>query len=355
MPDVERETLNDLVPAASPAAVHITPPYLLFLGDVTVLAAAKTAAGLHEWRRQLCVGQLRLSGCEINLGLPDLTPAQAASRGVKTLIIGVVNPGGTIADEWIPTLLAALEAGMDIAAGMHQRLTDIPAIARAAARTGRALFDVRHPRQAFTTGTGQKRGGKRVLTVGTDCVVGKKYAALALEKALRARGANADFRATGQTGLLIAGRGVAIDAVVADFIAGAAEWLSPANDPDHWDVIEGQGSLHHPAYAGVTLGLIHGSQPDVLVFCHEPVRERLLSVDYPIPPLGEFIEANLAAARLTNADVRAGGVSINTSRMSAAQADDAARRIEDETGLPCCDPIRHGADKIAAHLIRILP
>lgn len=175
-----------------------------------------------------------------------------------------------------------------------------------------------------------------------------------MEKALRARGENADFRATGQTGLLIAGRGVAIDAIVADFIAGAAEWLSPANDPDHWDVIEGQGSLYHPAYAGVTLGLIHGSQPDALVFCHEPVRERLLSVDYPVPALGEFIETNLAAARLTNPRVRAGGISINTSRMTAAQTEDAVRKIEDATGLPCCDPIRHGADKIAAHLLRIM-
>src|SRR5690606_10109210 len=124
-----------------------------------------------------------------------------------------------------------------------------------ARRNGRKLFDVRHSAQRFDTGKGTRRPGRRLLTVGTDCSVGKKYAALALETAMRARGLDADFRATGQTGILISGRGVAVDAVVSDFISGAAEWLSPSADPGHWDVIEGQGSLFHPSFAGVTLGL----------------------------------------------------------------------------------------------------
>ena len=130
----------------------------------------------------------------------------------------------------------------------------------------------------FATGKGTKRPGLRLLTVGTDCSVGKKYTALALEREMHARGLKADFRATGQTGILISGRGVAIDAVVADFISGAAEWLTPANEPDHWDVVEGQGSLFHPSFAGVTLGLLHGAQPDAFVVCHEPTRKTMRGV-----------------------------------------------------------------------------
>ena len=134
---------------------------------------------------------------------------------------------------------------------------------------------MRQPPNNFKVGTGEKRAGKRLLTVGTDCAVGKKYTALAIEKTLRARGVDANFRATGQTGIFISGRGIAIDSVIADFIAGAAEWLSPANQPEHWDIIEGPGSLFNPAYAGVTLGLVHGSQPDALVICHDARRTRI--------------------------------------------------------------------------------
>ena len=158
---------------------------------------------------------------------------------------------------------------------------------------------------------------------------------------------NSDFRATGQTGLMIAGRGVVIDAVIADFISGAAEWLSPsAEDPDHWDIIEGQGSLFHPAYAGVTMGLIHGSQPDALVVCHEPVRTHLLGLDYKVPDLRTCIDYNVSAARLTNPEARAVGISINTSRMNRDEIEPTVKAIEDETGLACCDPILHGAGKI---------
>jgi uncharacterized NAD-dependent epimerase/dehydratase family protein len=144
-----------------------------------------------------------------------------------------------------------------------------------------------------------------------------------------------------------------VDAVIADFISGAAEWLSPANDPDHWDVVEGQGSLFHPAYAGVTLGLIHGSQPDALVLCHEPIRTHLLGLKYAIPSLHESIDANVAAARLTNPRARMVGISINTARMDASKVDFIADSISKETGLPCCDPIRHGADRIAEHLLSL--
>jgi len=330
-------------------------PYLLFLGTAPEFSTAKMATGICQWRPELCLAQYRLPGCVVDLTLPEMTPAQAAASGVETMILGVVNVGGFIPDEWNKPILEALESGLDVAAGMHQRLADIPLIADAAARHGRTLHDVRQPRRSFSPGTGAKRAGKRLLTVGTDCAVGKKYTALAIEKAMRARGMNADFRATGQTGIMIAGRGVAIDAVVADFISGAAEWLSPEAAPDHWDVIEGQGSLFHPAYAGVTLGLIHGSQPDALVICHEPVRTHLLGLNYPVPDLRSCIDMNVRAARLTNPEARAVGISINTSRMDADLIDQTVDEIEAQTGLPCCDPIKHGANRIVDLLQASMP
>ena len=321
-------------------------PYLLFLGDVTEFSAAKTAAGLKQWRPEEVMAQHRLPGGSVDLGLPEATPAEAARAGAGTMIVGVVNVGGFVPEHWVGTIVQALESGLDVAAGMHQRLNDIPAVAAARDRTGRTVHDLRQPTRGFSPGTGRKRTGKRLLTVGTDCAVGKKYTALALEAGLRARGVDADFCATGQTGIMISGRGVAIDAVVADFISGAAEWLSPDADPEHWHVVEGQGSLFHPAYAGVTLGLIHGSQPDALVVCHEPVRTHLLGFDYKVPDLRRCIDANVTAARLTNPEARVVGISVNTSRMDPASVDAVVREIEAQTGLPCCDPIRHGVDRI---------
>lgn len=331
-------------------------PYLLFLGDVTEPAAAKTAAGILQWRAELCLAQYRLAGGTVDLGLPELAPAQAVARGARTMILGIANAGGFIPETWLPAIVAALEAGLDVAAGMHTRLADVKVIREAAARCGRTLHDVRQPTQAFAPGNGRKRSGLRLLTVGTDCAVGKKYTALAIEKTMRERGIKADFRATGQTGIFISGRGVAVDAVVADFISGAAEWLSPENDANHWDVIEGQGSLFHPAYAGVTLGLIHGSQPDAVVVCHEPVRRGLVGFDhYPVPSLHDCIVATLSAARLTNPGARAVGVSINTSRMSERGAADSVALIETQTGLPCRDPIRHGMDGIVDYIQQLWP
>jgi uncharacterized NAD-dependent epimerase/dehydratase family protein len=339
---------------ASAETPAVPPPYLLFLGDVTDIADAKTAAGIKQWRGELCGGQLRLPGGTVDLGLPDLTAAQAVERGIKTMIIGIANDGGFIAQNWIISIVGALEAGLDVASGLHERLGDVPAIAAAARRTGRQLIEVRQPENIFKPGTGRKRTGKRLLTVGTDCAVGKKYSALAIEKELRKRGVNADFRATGQTGIFIAGRGVAIDSVIADFISGAAEWLSPENTPDHWDVVEGQGSLFHPSYAGVTLGLIHGTQPDAMVICHDARRSMLMGdYNFPIPSFQVCIDTYVAAARLTNPRTRVVGVSLNTSHF---KEDREARKLlaatAQETALPCCDPIRFGVGEIVDHLLR---
>lgn len=322
-------------------------PYLLFLGDAPDALAAKVAQGIKDWRPEASVGQLRLPGCNADMGLPDMTVAEAAAAGARTLVIGVANRGGVISDAWMKVLVEALDAGMDIAAGLHTLLRDQPALVEAAARNGRALHDVRLPERPYPIGDGKKRPGKRILAVGTDCSCGKMYTALAMEKEMRARGMKADFRATGQTGILIAGDGVPLDAVVADFMAGAVETLTPANDEDHYDVIEGQGSLFHPSYSGVTMALIHGGQPDYLVLCHEATRTHMRGLPHyvspglaPLRPLAEEL------ARIVNPDVRSIGCSINTQHMSEAEAEACLKRTEDEMGLPCVDPFRQGAGRL---------
>lgn len=332
--------------------VHsIRKPYLLLLGDVDNPRNAKTAFGLRDWTPEACVGQLRFHAQAVDLGLPDMSPEEAVAAGARTLVVGIAPPGGQLPQSWHRTLLEALSAGLDLAAGLHQRLSDLPEIAASAAKHDRKIHDVRHCSASFPVGTGQRRPGKRLLTVGTDCALGKKYTALAIAKAMSARGYAADFRATGQTGILISGQGVAVDAVVADFIAGVAEALSPANSPDHWDIIEGQGSLFHPAYAGVTLGLLHGSQPDALVLCHDPTRQALNGFPhFPVRSLEEVMPGYIAAARLTNPEVRFVGISLNTAALGEAEARAVLEQTQRSTGLPCVDPIRTGVEPIVAQL-----
>lgn len=337
------------MPIASPpneapsSALDLPQPYLLFLADVSDPAYAKVAFGLRDWAPERCVGEYALAD-GVSLGLPALAPAQARAAGARAMVLGVASIGGAIDERWMPALLDALAQGLDLIAGMHARLNDIPALRDAARRHGRRLIDVREPPRDLPVASGRKRSGKRLLTVGTDCALGKKYTALALARAMRERGIAADFRASGQTGILIAGRGLPMDAVVADFAAGAAEALSPDADPEHWDVIEGQGSLSHPAYAGVSLALLHGSQPDVIVVCHEPDRREVLGYPaYRVPSLQDTIELNLSLGRRTNPAIRCGGVSLNTARLDAQAAQALLDSESQRLGLPVADPIRGGA------------
>jgi uncharacterized NAD-dependent epimerase/dehydratase family protein len=344
------------MPAGNRHAGHrpmaIAHPYLLFLADAPDQLAAKTAQGIVHWRPDWCLGQLRLPGCQADLRIPDLTVADAAKAGARTMIVGVANRGGVVGGAWLATLEEALDRGLDLASGLHRRLSDIPALRDKAAKLGRRLFDVRHPTREFDVASGRKRSGKRLLTVGTDCSVGKMYTSLALEKEMRKRGMKADFRATGQTGIFIAGEGVSIDAVVADFISGAVEWLSPANEPDHWDLIEGQGSLFHASYAGVSLGLLHGAQADALVMCHEPTRPHMRGLpDYHLPDLRTCIAANETAARLTNPEARCIGISINTAGLEKAAAEKLLHDTEARFGLPTVDPFRTGVAAIVDRLL----
>lgn len=326
-------------------------PYLLFLGDAPDQLAAKTAQGIAHWRPDWCVGQLRLEGCKADLGLPDLSLEAAREAGAKTLVIGVANRGGVFSEAWISVLEKAMMLGFDIAAGLHNRLVDVPLLKAAAEQHGCQLFDVRHPTREFEVASGSKRPGKRLLAVGTDCSVGKMYTTLAVEKEMLDRGMKADFRATGQTGILIAGQGVSIDAVVADFISGAVEYLSPANDDDHWDIVEGQGSLFHASFAGVSMGLLHGAQPDALILCHEPTRQHMRGLpDFNLPTLQACMDANLAAARLTNPEVRFIGIAVNTSQMHESAVEAYLRRLEADFELPTVDPFIEGVKPLVDRL-----
>ena len=288
----------------------------------------------------------------MDAGVPDLTVAEARARGARSLIIGSAAVGGGIPATWIPTLRTAAVAGIDIVAGLHIRLATVPGLADAAKQGGAQLVDVRVPPPDLPVGTGRRRPGLRLLTVGTDCACGKKYTALALDRELRGRGIASDFRATGQTGIMIAGRGIPIDAVVSDFVTGAAEVLSPDNDAAHWDVIEGQGAILHPGYLQVTVGLLVGSQPDAFVVCHDPLREYLTGwPSFPVPSLSEVIERTVAIGKLTNPGIRCVGVSLNTSRIGAAERGAFIEQAAAATGLPCADPLIDGVGPIVDRLL----
>lgn len=325
----------------------IKTPYLLFLGDAPDPLAAKVAQGIRDWRPENAIGQFRMEGCQADMRLPDMTLAEARAAGAETLVIGVANRGGVISPAWKKVLIAALEEGFDLASGLHNLLRDEPDLVAVAKATGRSLHDVRVPNVQYPIANGVKRSGKRCLAVGTDCSVGKMYTALAMDAEMKARGLKSSFRATGQTGILITGEGVPLDAVIADFMAGAVEWLTPDNDPDHWDMIEGQGSLFHISYSGVTMALVHGGQPDALILCHEPTRAHMRGLpDYEMPSLEALRDLALTLARQSNAAAQVVGISINTAAFGEDEALAYLAEVEKRMGLPAVDPFRQGAARL---------
>jgi uncharacterized NAD-dependent epimerase/dehydratase family protein len=332
----------------------IETPYLLFLGDAPDQLAAKVAQGIKDWRPDNAVGQFRLEGCKADLGLKDLTLAEAKEAGAKTLVIGVANRGGVISQAWKEVLIEALGMGFDLASGLHNLLGDEGDLVAASQVNGQTLHDVRIPNVKYPIADGKKRAGKRVLAVGTDCSLGKMYTALALDEAMQKKGMKSTFRATGQTGILITGSGVPLDAVVADFMAGAVEYLTPDNDDDHWDIIEGQGSLFHISYSGVTLALIHGGQPDALIVCHEPTRTHMRGLpDYKLPSIQQVSDVALTLAMVANPACKIVGISINTQHLTEEEALTYVQKVEAEYGLPTVDPIRHGAGRLADALANL--
>ncbi|TMV88141.1 DUF1611 domain-containing protein [Thioclava sp. BHET1] len=332
----------------------INTPYLLFLGDAPDPLAAKVAQGIRDWRPEFALGQFRMEGCRADMGLPDMTLTEAYRAGCRTLVIGVANRGGVISQAWKRILIEALEAGMDIASGLHNLLRDEPELVAKAEICGRQLHDVRIPSVKYPIANGEKRAGKRCLAVGTDCSVGKMYTALCLEREMRERGMKASFRATGQTGILITGDGVPLDAVIADFMAGSIEYLTPPNDPDHWDLIEGQGSLFHISYSGVTMALVHGGAPDALILAHEPTRPHMRGLPgYKLPSLEQLRDTALNLARVANPDCQVVGISVNTQNMDQAEALAYLAKLEADMGLPATDPYRFGAGKLVDALAAI--
>ena len=330
----------------------IATPYLLYLGNSTDPYAIKTARGLAVFRPEQCVAEYRSDECPLTLGLPRMSFSEAVAKGARTMVLGIVNSGGTLEKTVIEDATKAMEAGLDLASGLHRRLKDEPRLVEAAQRTGRLLHDVRDPPEGLMVGTGDPRPGNRLLTVGTDCSSGKMYTTLALQRGMHARGIACDFRATGQTGILVAGAGIPLDAVVADFISGAIEQLAPARHDGGWDLIEGQGSLFHPSFAGVSTGLLHGAQPAALVMCHDPTRRVMRGLTHRAPPdLAECIAANLATARLTSPDVRMIGIALNTSSLDQNEAIALCLRLQDDHGLPCTDPHRMGVEPILDALL----
>jgi uncharacterized NAD-dependent epimerase/dehydratase family protein len=332
--------------------ILIEQPFIVFLGDVADESSAKTGLGLVQWRREGCLGQLRLPGSTIDAGVPELSITEAKAAGARSLIFGVAPVGGGMPDHWLPVLCEAAAAGIDVVAGLHLRLASLPGLAEAAAQGQSRLVDVRVSPSGLRVGTGRKRSGRRLLTVGTDCACGKKYTALALYRELRGRGLNCDFRATGQTGIMIAGQGLPIDAVISDFVTGAAELLSPDSAPDHWDVIEGQGAIFHPGYLQVTVGLLVGSQADAFVVCHDPMRTHIAGwPDFPLPTIPQLIERTILLGSLTNPAIHCVGVALNTSKVPAGDRAALLERYRGETGLPCVDPIIDGVGPIADQLL----
>lgn len=267
------------------------------------------------------------------------------------LLIGIAPQGGTLPESWRVVLRSALENRLDIWSGLHFFVADDPEFAAIAARTGAAIHDLRRPPAALPVATGRVRevGATVVLTVGSDCNIGKMTVQLQVRDAIRDMGHRVGFAATGQTGILIEGRGISVDAVIADFVAGAAEQLvlDTARDADIV-LVEGQGSLVHPGYSGVTLGLLHGSLPHAMVLCIQPTRTHIAHNDWvAIPPLDELIRMHEAMALpLRPAPVIA--VALNTFDLSDADARAAIAAAHEASGLPCTDPVRFDPTPIAA-------
>ncbi len=332
----------------------IQTPYLLFLGDAPDQLAAKVAQGIKDWRPENAVGQFRMEGCGADLKITDMTLEEGLAAGAKTLVIGVANRGGVISQAWKDVLVEALKMGYDIASGLHNLLRDEKELMAAARVNGRSLFDVRIPSVAYPIANGKKRTGKRCLAVGTDCSVGKMYTGLAMDAEMQKRGLKSTFRPTGQTGILITGGGVPLDAVIADFMAGAVEYLTPDNDEDHWDHIEGQGSLFHVSYSGVTMALIHGGQPDALVLAHEPTRKHMRGLpDYALPSLEALRDTALPLARIANPACEVIGVSVNTQHLTEEEALEYLAEVEKRMGLPTVDTFRQGAARLVDALLAI--
>jgi uncharacterized NAD-dependent epimerase/dehydratase family protein len=324
---------------------------------------AKTAVGVLRFGQDPVVAVLDSTQAGQTaseaLGLPDVgsdipvvaTIDEALAFAPTALLIGIAPIGGRLPDEWRPTLLRAIDAGLELISGLHIFLNDDPELREAAQRRGVRLWDVRQPQPPFDMriglGAPHRAGSKVVYFAGSDCSVGKMTVALTLDRAAQQRGWRSAFAATGQTGIMIAGSGVPVDRLISDFTNGGVEGmvLDLAERFD-WVFVEGQGSLCHPAYSAVTLGLVHGAAPDLMILCHEAGRTTMhLYPDFTIPSLPALVTMYEAAAGWLKPS-RVVGVALSTYHLDEADAREAIARASAETGLPATDPVRFGADPL---------
>jgi len=323
--------------------------------------SAKTAVGLIRYRGPEVVGVLdsRAAGRTLGaiLGIEHPAPVVAsldAGLGLApdTLLVGIAPRGGGLPAPWRVIIVDAIEAGLDVMSGLHVFLADDPDLAARAARREVALIDLRRPPADLrlpreVRATPPHPRPFVVLTVGSDCNVGKMTAALEVVRAARAAGIAAAFGATGQTGILIAGGGIAVDRVIADFIAGATEQIIDDLGAVDWAVVEGQGSLLHPAYSGVTLGLLHGARPDAMILCHHVGRARIEGYEVPLPAPGELVRLYAEAARWVKPAPIA-GFALNGHGAAPGALAEYAARVGAETGLPAVDPLADAGPLVQA-------
>ena len=317
---------------------------------------AKTAVGVLRYGRDPIValvdperaGQTAADVYGIRPDVPIVARVGDLPPETGRLLVGIASRGGQLPDEMRAEILAAIDRGMDVLNGLHTFLDEDPQLVKAAKLHHVQLIDLRRVPEHLPVGLGlpHREGSRVVLTVGSDCNVGKMSVALELDLLARQRGLRSTFVATGQTGIMIVGSGIAIDRVISDFMAGAIEQLVvPAAEAHDWVFVEGQGSLLHPGYSGVTMGLLHGTAPELMVLCHQPTRTKIRRYETPIPPLAEVLRIYEEAARW-RAPSRVAAVALNTYDLDEDAARAAITRAEDETGRPAQDVVRFGADKL---------
>ena len=328
---------------------------VVLVDGYTDISTAKTAIGVIRYRPEEVVAVLdragagKTSGELLGVGAIPVVASLADVPTADSLLLGIAPPGGKLPSPWRAVVLEALGRGMMVISGLHEFLADDPEFVQTAARHGATLVDLRRSNEhEVANRRGIRAGCLRIQTIANDCSSGKMVAAVEVARGLQRAGVDAAFVATGQTGMLVAGSGCAIDRVIADFVAGAVEKLVLANQHHEAIVVEGQGSLFHPRYSGVTLSLLHAAMPHGLIACYEMGRRYVHGMpDVPLPSLGKVIEFYEAAANLMH-PCRVIGVAVNGIRFSDAEVAAECARVEDNFHLPTCDVIRHGPEKLVA-------
>jgi len=351
-------------PAPSQTATDQSPLVILVNSDDPF--NAKTAVGVLRYGRSPIVamvdperaGKTAADVYGIRPDVPIVASVRDVPDGARRLLVGIASRGGQLPDEMRAEIMGAIERGMDVYNGLHTFITRDASISEAARAKGVTLVDLREVPEELPVGLGlpHRAGSTVVLTVGSDCNVGKMSVALELDLLARERGLSSTFVATGQTGIMIAGSGVAVDRVISDFMAGAIEEVVvPAAEGHDWVWVEGQGSLFHPGYSGVTMGLMHGTAPEKMVLCHQPTRTCIRRYDeVPIPPLKTILRGYEEAASW-RAPSKVVAMALNTYDLDERAAKDAIKRVEDDLGLPATDVVRFGAATLLDAVVGRVP